>query len=391
VSDVTKIFAKNADGSFGTCVKCKTRSAENETGFCRACAYLNKYDASATTARQVANGIKMLQSSTEMIRWPWRALHLLTGPIMMGHVVYIVAASGVGKTTLSLDMVRRWATDDDIGVTVLPLETTPHEWRMAMASIECGISHGEIFELVSQLSEGDASVAETVQRVADTMERQWGDPKMLKNVHVMDNQQVTVEGLDFAFALAKQQGHKVVLIDHIDHVGTDPDSETGKSSSGLDSVRSVNNAVLALAKYHNLAVVAMSQANSSIKGDGTNVLARFRKLELHHVMYNSFKVPNASQIIGVYRPVKAGASMDDVAAVRNGTAEPMSVLATDRIGLNMMKLRHRGRNEQETLELAYVGGQIREMDRHETEQAAVLRSLTGPVSHMSEALRKRRP
>lgn len=356
---------------------------------CRACAYLSTYDAALVTTRQVAHGIKLLKSSDQVLKWPWPALHELTGPLMRGHIAYVVAASGVGKTTLSLDMVRRWLKEG-VGVTVLPLETTAQEWRLALAAIGAGMSHGDVFELVSRLIDGDAEAAGSLRLVEDIMMEQAADPSLMKLLHVVDDQSVTVDGLDNAFTIAKAMGHKVVIIDHIDHVGAERDEATGRTANGLEAIKEVNNAVLALAKYHDICVVAMSQANMSVQGDGSNPLLRFQKLQMKHVLYNSMKVPNASQIIGVYRPLKPGLTRHEFALARDGSIEPMEVLAADRIGLNMMKLRHRGKNEQMTLEMAYINGTIRSLTEQESAEAALRRSGCEPLAHGTYVERQKR-
>ncbi len=388
MSDLSRLFGKRTDGAHGQCTICTRRSAESESGHCRACAYLVAYNPALVTTKQVAHGIKLLKSSDQLLKWPWPSLHALTGPLMRGHIVYVVAASGVGKTTLSLDLIRKWLAEG-VGVTVLPLETTAQEWRLSLAAITAGMNHGDVFEVVSRLIDGDASVAPTLKLVEDIMMEQASDPAMLKLLHVVDDQQITVAGLDHAFAVAKSLGHKVVVIDHIDHVGADRDEDTGRTAGGLDAIKEVNNAVLALAKYHDIAVVAMSQANMSVQGDGTNPLLRFQKLQMKHVMYNSLKVPNATQIIGVYRPLKPGLTRHDFGLAREGAIEPMEVLAKDRIGLNMMKLRHRGKHEQMTLELAYVNGLIRELTMQEQAETAILRAGADLLAHGSLPLRNK--
>lgn len=383
--DIVKLFARRGEEAFGTCSKCKRRSAEDASMLCRMCSYIMRYDSPTVTYHQVAGGIRLLRTSTQMVRWPWEQLHDLTGPIMLGTVTYVVAASGVGKTTFSLDLVRRWLMAG-VGVSVLPLETTAQEWRMALAAIDEGLTHGDVFELVSRLHDGDPSVLETIKRVENRMAMQ-SDPGLMENLHVMDDQMVTVDVLDRAFTIAKGMGHRVVLIDHVDHVGADRDETTGRTSSGMEAVREVNNALLALAKYHDLAVIAMSQANQSIMGDGTNPLLRFRKLQQNHIMYNSFKFPNAAQIIGIYRPLRVGLTRAMLAEAQSGVTDPLSVLAENRMGLNLMKLRHRGRNEQQTLELEFHNGVLRELSRQDREHETLIRSMSDPISHQSYPLR----
>jgi KaiC/GvpD/RAD55 family RecA-like ATPase len=386
--DVTSLFAPKTVESYGTCQKCNKRPAEDERGWCKACHHVASINPGLIAAKQAAYGAKLLNASGTMLRWPWQGLHDLTGPLLAGSVIYVVAASGIGKTTFALDLIRRWLAQK-VGMTVLPLETSSDEWRLAFAAISCGVEHGDVLEMVSDLQAGDASVAKTVQFVQDKMLEQGGDPELHKLLYVTDYERVTIDTLDMACAVAVSLGHKVVLVDHIDHIGVDTDA-MGKTQSGMEAIKEVNNAVLRLAKQHALTIVCMSQANMSVQGDGTNPLARFRKLEMRHVMYSSLKVTNAAMMLGVFRPMRPNLTRDEVAMAREGAIEPMEVLQPGRMGISCMKLRHRGRNEGRELHLHYEGGQLRELTEQERAYDVVQRSLHEQYSHMSPAYRQRR-
>jgi KaiC/GvpD/RAD55 family RecA-like ATPase len=386
--DVAMLFASPKVESFGTCQKCNVRAAENERGWCKACNHVAAINPALLAAKQAAYGAKLLNASGQMLRWPWEGLHDMTGPLLAGSVIYVVAASGIGKTTFALDLIRRWLAQG-VGITVLPLETSSDEWRLAFAAITCGVEHGDVLEMVSDLQAGDASVANTVTFVRDTMLEQGQDPKLLQNLYVTDYERVTVDTLDMACAVAVSLKHKVVLVDHIDHVGADTDA-MGKTASGAEAVKEVNNAVLRLAKQHGLTIICMSQANMSVQGDGTNPLARFRKLEMRHVMYSTLKVTNAAMMLGIFRPMRPNVTRNEMALAREGSIEPMDVLQPGRMGVSAMKLRHRGRNEGREFHLHYEGGTLRELTPDEKQWDVYQRSLHEQYSHMSPAYRQRR-
>ena len=398
-NEYSKLFAtaKETGGGFGTCTKCQRHSATSDAGLCRVCAYVSKYDPQKVSLSQIGKAVKQMRASDGFIRWPYSTLDQVAGPIPLGQVAYIVAATGIGKTTLSVDMVRRWVTGEPMsdptnakqyvsrptGVTVLPLETSPEDWRMSLAANMCGVNHGDVFEMIASLHDGDASVAPVLEQIEKAVFAQGTDPMLLKHLHVIDDETVTTENLGQAFAIAKAHGHQILVIDHIDQVGDEADPLTGRKARGLEAVEKINNAVLQYARAYKMVAICMSQANMSVQGDGTNPLLRFRKLELKHVMYHSYKIKNAAQIIGVFRPLSLGVTRHDFALAREGTIDPMEVLAPDRMGLNMMKLRHRGRNEQKTIDLAYVNGRIRDLTVHELEQDKIMRMTSEALSHQT--------
>lgn len=398
-NEYSKLFAsaKETGGGFGTCTKCQKNSAADEGGLCRVCAYVAQYDPAKVSVRQVGKAIKQLRASDGFVRWPYTTLDQVAGPVPLGSVVYMVAATGIGKTTLSVDMVRRWVTGEPMahatnlkqyvsrptGVTVLPLETSPEDWRMALAANMCGVNHGDVFEMIASFHDGDASVAPTLEKLEQAAAAQLTDPLLLKHLHVIDDETVTTENLGRAFAIAKAHGHQIIVIDHIDQVGDEVDALSGRKARGLDAVEKVNNAVLQYARAYKMVAICMSQANMSVQGDGLNPLFRFRPLELKHVMYNSYKVKNAAQIIGIYRPLKPDITREDFRLAREGAIDPMEVLDGERMGLNALKLRHRGRNEQTKISLAYVNGRVRDLTATEMSEDQRARLLGDNLTHTS--------
>jgi hypothetical protein len=208
-------------------------------------------------------------------------------------------------------------------------------------------------------------------------------------LHVIGDPSVTLEGLDRAFALAKKAGHKVVVVDHIDQVGNDRDEFTGRVKSGMDAIREVNDGVLALSRLHKIAAVCTSQTNIGAHGDGLRALARYKPLGLRDVMYSSFKIKNATQIIGLYRPLLPGLSAEDFRLADERTIDPKDALAPGRMGVNMMKLRKHGEREGDKVELGYSRGQLRDLLPSELDSDREKRNRGPLLSHTSTPPRRK--
>jgi hypothetical protein len=385
-----KLFAEHREdahgGEFGTCRVCRRRVAMDAKGMCVACDHVARQEPAVLAANQAGRAALLLRSAKNTIRWPWKTVDEIMGPLRMSTVNYVVAASGVGKTTLVLDLVRRWLANN-IGVTVLPLETSDDEWRLSLAAVEVGLQHGSLHEMVAAQGEGDPQYDRELMLVYNQLLTTGADPTRVKHLYVVPDRRVDTESVDKAFAVASAMGHQAVIIDHIDHVG----SSDGSGGDNASAVRDVNNAVLDLAKYHKLCVIAMSQANASIMGDGSNPLLRFQRPQIKHVAYNSLKVPNANQILGLFRDVDPATSRTDFAMAREGAIEPQQVLLPNCTSIAALKLRDRGQNEGRKVNLWYQNGQLVDWTDHDRARDTAQRMLSeGPFGHTTIVYRQRR-
>jgi KaiC/GvpD/RAD55 family RecA-like ATPase len=391
VSEVLKkLFAEQREdtngGEFGNCRVCRRRPALDAKGLCVACDHVARQEPGVLAANQTALAMKLLRSAKNTIRWPWHTVDEIFGPLRLSTVNYVVAASGVGKTTFTLDLVRRWLAKG-VGVTVLPLETDAADWRLALSAVEVGLQHGALHEMAAAQSAGDPQYDRELSLVANQLMTSGADPVRVKHLYVVPDRRVDTESVDKAFAVAAAMGHQVVIIDHIDHV----ESSGSGVSDNAAVVRDVNNAVLDLAKYHQLCVIAMSQANASIMGDGSNPLLRFQRPQIKHVAYNSLKVPNANQILGLFRDVDPATSRRDFAMAREGAIEPQQVLLPNCTSIAALKLRDRGQNEGRKVNLWYRNGQLLDWTDHDRQRDAAQRMLSeGPFGHTTIVYRQRR-
>jgi hypothetical protein len=390
---------------FAVCAKCRTRAAQGEYAgrgrpwqhptLCRGCEFVTTRDVEKAAKDQTVDALAAVRRADANVEWPYITVHNVAGPLPLGAVAYIQADTGVGKTTLVLDMIRRWVTGQwsrrgetaerpPMGVTVMPLETSPEEFRIALATTLVGVPHGRYYALKAAWdAEGDPEAKETLDRI-DAMVKYIGtDPLWVKHFDVMVPDVVTVADLDRAFASARHHGHKAVVVDHIDQVGDEFDLEAGRKLVGMDAVRRVNDAVLEFARYYQVAAICMSQCNNSIRGDSDNPLARFRPPELHHLMYHPYKKKNAAQVLGIYRPMKTGLTREEFVLAREGTIDPLEVLEPNTTGLVMAKLRHRGENEGRKIPLRYVAGALRDLTAQEAAEDVLKKAGSSALTHTS--------
>ena len=364
-----KIFG-SPDKGFGQCTALEcTRYADSADGFCHVHRHIRKYDGEKTSMMQVALAMRALNGNVPMVTWPYPRLHAMAGPLVQGQLTVVVANSGGGKTTFAFDVTRRWV-ERGVGVTVLPLETVPQEWRMGLAATMVGILPGDAWEIIHRAKGGDVNAFAQVKLLEGALVAQ-ADGDWLKHFHCAEDSDVTVKGLDRAMGVAKDMGHLILLVDHIDHVGSDRDEITGRKASGIEMHHEVNDAVLKLAKIHRLHVVAMSQAKMGI-GSADNRLLQYRRLSRDDIAYPSKKVHNASQILGLSRPLRYGLSGQTRKLARDGVISVQEALAPDRMDVNAIKLRHRGKNEGESIQLRFSGAQLHDLSASEVEHDVAL-------------------
>lgn len=348
-------------GQYGVCTVCRHRQAADAGGLCRACHHVATYKPEEARALAVGRAVKMLRSTTGLIEWPWPRLAELTGPLVLGQVTYVVAISGGGKTTFSYDLVRRWVTSG-VGVTVMPLEIKEEDWRLGLAASECNMTAGDVWELIARQRHGDLDAMKRLKRVEEAVQAQYdlAGPYGARLATTSDAT-VTIAGLDRALALARSQEHPVVLVDHIDHISDDRDPITGVQRQGVAASFAAQDALLEFAKSNRVHVVAMSQANLSMTRNEKNRLLQYRPLDRSHILFPLKKVTNASQIIGLYRPISRHITRETLNLARCGAIEPQDALAQDRMGINVMKARHRGKNEGKRIEFRFAQGQLHDL------------------------------
>lgn len=310
-------------------------------------------------ADQVLEGCEVLSLEREdYLRWPWPVLDALYGGMAPGTVHYVVAFSGIGKTTFISSALLRWR-EQRIVTDVLPLEVRSKVFRTYVACQTLGIDPGLMLS-GDYLEREDAT--ELRERVrAALIAQTYRDVVHLMHVH--DVRQVNVAALRTAARSAAARGAKVLVVDHIDHV-TGDDGEVRRSL--YETSVAVNDAALDVAQETGLVLILMSQANQEALRNSHDHLAKFAPLRDNHVLMGGKKRQVATGMLGLYRPLlpvpSAAEDVDDwketIRLARQGATEPQTALEPYTMGVSLMKSRNYGSREGKRIALAWERGRI---------------------------------
>ena len=278
-------------------------------------------------------------------------------PMAPGSVSIFAGASGLGKTAVTTSMIDQWVRRG-VPCYVLPLETRAHSWRVAFACHRLGIHAGLALSGTLRLREqaGDPTAAKQRTQISDMLTKMASDPALTRDLYVAGQRAINVRALTDACHHAHAIGMRLVIVDHIDHVG---DDDGGSASNAIQESKRVLHTALELAQKLDLTLLLTSQLNS--RGQSGDRLSRYAPPQLEHLLLHTYKVQVSESIYGIFRPLDPIARPADLKAARAGTAEPSSVLWANRSGLVALKLRHRGDLEGKRVVLAYDNGRVRDL------------------------------
>lgn len=336
------------------CVYCGEPLPPGQAGACEACEYIHSHNPTEVAADQTHEAVVSLGETTGIVRWPWKALDELCGPIPPGHVAIVAAMSGGGKTTFTCDAIERWRAKGH-RICVLPLETRPREFRVALACRRVGsVDPGDIAngELALRAEAGDIPAKRALQLVEDELKAMEKDD----SIYISPERGVNLLALEHALAHANYYNYDIVVVDHIDHV----DDSNGRGRDVATTER-VNRGAMELAQRYNKVLILTSQLNFSALRGSRNKLAKYAPPTVETLWVPGVKVQVATQIIGLFREIRRDATPDEMKAAREGEGDPTSVLDPHRMGIVAMKLRHRGRNDGKRVALAYKHGTVSDL------------------------------
>lgn len=305
--------------------------------------------------RQVVAALDSLaRPARDFVRWPFASLDALTGPLAPGTVTIAGAASGGGKTTFVTSAIAGWIADG-VRVAVAPLELEPWDWRKQMAAVRAEVMPGDVLsgELLIREQAGEPWAGAALDRVRAELRAMQAKRAHEHGLYVIPDRTLSVSRLARVFAHAAEHDYRVVVIDHLDHVADDD------GRSGLDESKAVNQAVAALAQEYGRVVLATSQLNAR-RFQGKDRLAKYQPPESKDLYLHTFKEHVATHIVGLFRPVVPDADADALSKARDGSAEPMTVLAPNTMGVVYAKSRNYGSREGRRAFLTVDRGAARE-------------------------------
>ena len=318
-------------------------------------------DPVADANRQVSDAVYDLErNANEYLRWPWASLDDLYGGMARGTLHYVVGFSGIGKTTFITSAILLWHSLR-LKIVVLPLEVRSNVFRTHLACQQLGINPGLMLS-GDYLRRDDHE--DLRARVRDAVIAQAKEP-WSSHVVVHDAADVSVDTLRRAARVAVELEADVLIIDHVDHLETDP---AARQSLYQASVQ-VNREALRIAQESDLVIVAMSQANQeALRSNGADQLAKYAPLRDNYVLNGGHKRQVASGMLGLYRPTlpapEGGTAADLtawkelIASARRGEREPQTALEPYVMGVNLMKSRAYGSREGKRITLSWENGRI---------------------------------
>lgn len=290
------------------------------------------HHAAVSAADQATDAVSLLaKPASAYLHLPFTGLDSLVGGIAPGDVWFVAAFSGNGKTALLMSTVKRILAEQGT-VYYMGLESRPHILRTHLACLRLGYDVGAVLSgAAKSWSEWDSIRAELVADLHQQRALKSGSRLLVDSQAAISEQ-----GVEPALRQAHHNHADLVIIDHIDHL------ELG-TGNAHDQSRRVAQVLLRYAQEYELRLMIATQLNNeTARGDR---LAIYQPPQPHHVYMGAHKRMIATGMLGLYRPTRAGASKEELAAVRLGNAEPKTILEPGTMGVVCMKHRYFGARE----------------------------------------------
>lgn len=289
--------------------------------------------------------------SADYLHWPWPSLTGLTGGMTGGQVWFIAAFRG--KTLFIINCVDQWV-NAGLKCYVMSLETTPERFRLLWAGLSAGMdASGALNDRATEAEKARLRTALRAYRDNDAIAQQL----VLHPARFLSPETVRE-----ALAKAKQWGADVFIVDHVDHLRPDPGQNTWEQS--LDAIAELHDQALS----QDIVVLATTQLNER-QIQSKNRLSRFAPPMQSWVHYGNHKQFTASGMLGLFRPMRLPHADEDPKAyenalqmVRDGSAEPQTILMPNCLGIALMKSRYGGAEEGRQVRLRLDHGRLSDYD-----------------------------
>lgn len=259
-------------------------------------------DAALEAQRQADDALRALaRPGSAYLDLPWRDLAQLVGPIPPGELHYVCAFSGSGKTTFLMSLADLW-TSAGVRVDYLGLETRPHvlrtQWAcrfLARTTDWFDIHPGDALKgvLRRRAEAGEPHAQRCLEALRETVRAHGYDERSA--LRFVPGDWADSRLLIRAAYEAQDRGARVVIVDHIDHVGDD-------GGSAIEASHYVNTVCLALAQQFGCVFLVASQANAeALRGDRLGI---YQPPAENHVWLGQKKRQLADGMIGLSRKLR---------------------------------------------------------------------------------------
>ncbi len=309
---------------------------------------------------QTQKAIALLdRTADDFMQMPWAALDSITGGIAAGDIWFLGGFSGDGKTTALTSAVDCWY-EKGKRIYYLGLESRPNILKTHWACKRLGLDAGEV------LSGKSLAWYDWPHRKAElaAVIRSFDEGQTAAQVHFSPVEFVDGEALRVAMRDAREFGADILILDHIDHI-------EGDHGTPYEVSRDVCMTLLRQAQSFGVRCLVATQFNNdAVKG---NRIGRYLPPQPSHVFMGGHKRQIASGMLGLYRPLKANLTTDEMRDFQRGLLEPQHVCEPNVMGVVCMKHRLFGKHEGRRVYLGVEKGKV--VDLPETELGALLHGI----------------
>lgn len=313
-------------------------------------------DTAILSSQQTLEAVgNLMGDPNDAVRFPYDSLNAIVGKIATGRLVFLMANTGQGKTTLLLDAFDRWA-QAGVRMDYLGTEQEPSELRQKWACLRVGVpAHVAINREWDDHRDGEAW-KEKVWEDLGKLDDAYGD-----QVLFVPDKFITVGKIEDAAKRASERGAKVLIVDHIDRV------ETGATENEYLVLKRLTRRLKELARDCHLVMLVASQMNR--KGREGDRLSAYRPPQLHHMQGGGMKEQEADVVLGVWRPIRQQVPGETpkeykaaVLAAASGATEPQTVLEQNTMAVVCLKHRTAGGREGQRCKLHLEHGRLTDMN-----------------------------
>jgi hypothetical protein len=181
------------------------------------------------------------------------------------------------------------------------------------------------------------------------------DPGPIGNLVIEPAGMLSAAQFKRACRVAVKMGADVIVVDHVDHIGQTADD----TRNDIAISRDVQHTAHQMARAAGVPFVLASQLNSSRTGG--DALAHYRPPRPDWLWNKGVKEQVATNILGLYRPMRPDLTEDQRRNARTGLMPPSEVAARNQMGVASMKLRYGGAMKDSAAVLHYERGRITDL------------------------------
>ena len=297
-------------------------------------------DFAMRTRVQVRNARELIYEDFDAcVRMPWPALHDVIGHGLLPYQLWtIAAASGHGKTTFAMNLVKAWV-EAGKRVYVVPLEQPTEVMRVYLAALTLGFPTKLALANRWREMRPDAQAA-----VESALVQQQDESELL---HFCEADFLTVSGLPQVLADAQNFGADVVLIDHVHHI-------LGEGGNRYAEFEKICQTLHRFIKDTRIPVVAMAQLH---RGQVRDRLKLYRPPDIETIQMGDVLRQVSSVVLGLFRPLMEHITPFEIGKLRLG-GPVRDFLKPATMAVAVLKSRITG-DASDVVDLAYDRGHIR--------------------------------